>query len=243
VAITVQNSKAMVVHCLRMLLYGPLRTGKTSFIGTCPKPVVISVAPENGHLSLKMFNVDVIVIHSVAEMREAIQYIETFGKSKHNWETVGVDGITGYSDMFVQECTRNGEKAMDQRSWGLLDLHLQKWLLPKLHSLPFHIVWIANEEEIKDTNGNVSHYMPSLYGKSKTKFPGAIDLIVKSYVRTVRNPQTQKLETEYLFKTVSTDGSPVGGRFGTAFADGLIPMTFQEIAKRIGPWIAPVGIP
>lgn len=235
--ISVQNSQSMVARCIHICIYGPLRTGKSTFCATCRKPVILSIVHEGGDMGYRFFNVDVIRIGSIQDMKDAIAYIETYGKSKHGWETVCVDSLTYYSDLFIQEASKNGEKALAQRDWGLLDLHLQKWLLPKLQSLPYHVVWVANEDEVKDANGSVTHYVPSLYGKSKVKFPGATDLIVRSAVRAVRNSQSQRLETEYFLKTVSTDGSPCGGRFGPAFAEGTIPSSFEEIVKRVGPWI------
>jgi hypothetical protein len=103
--------------------------------------------------------------------------------------------------------------------------------------LPYHVIWIANEDEVKDSNGNISHYVPSLYGKSKVKFPGATDLIVRSAKRSMRNPQTQRMETEFFLKTVCTDDSPAGGRFGPLFSDGILPMNFNAIIQRIGKYI------
>lgn len=227
----------MAPRPLHMFMYGPLRTGKTTYGATFPNPVFLSTKSEGGSMSLRGTNVDVIEIGSTQDMKDAVAYIEANGKTKHNWRSVIVDPLTYYSDLFVQEASQNGTKVLQQRDWGLLDLHLQKWLLPKLRSLPYHVLWIANEDEVKDTNGNISHYTPSLYGKSKVKFPGATDLIVRSAKRSVRNSQTNKMETEYFLKTVCTDDSPAGGRFGPIFSDGLLPMHFNAVIQRIGQFI------
>lgn len=235
-AITVQNSKSMPAKPLHTFIYGPLRTSKTTSAATWPSPVFLSAGNEGGDTSLRFQSVDVIVIKNVQDMKDAIAYIDMHGKTKHGWKTIVVDSLTYYSDLFIQQASNNGEKPLQQRDWGLLDLHLQKWLLPKVMSMPYHAVWIANEDEVKDTNGSVTSYSPSLYGKTKVKFPGSTDLIVRTTIRTSRNQQGQ-LQSEYLFKTISTDGSPIGGRFGPAFAEGIIPAHFQAIAQRIGPWI------
>ena len=235
--IQVLNSKTMPAKPLSTFIFGPLRTSKTTSAATWPKPVFLSAGNEGGDTSLRGMDVDVIKINSVADMKEAVAYIDAYGQKKHGWRTVVVDSLTYYSDLFVQAASNNGEKPLQQRDWGLLDLHLQKWLLPKLMSMPYHTVWIANEVEIKNSDGNVVSYSPSLYGQTKTKFPGATDLIVRTMIRSVRNPNTQKLETEYLYRTVSTDGSPIGGRFGSAFSSGTIPAHFKAIAQQIGPYI------
>jgi hypothetical protein len=236
-SIQVLNSKTMPARPLSMFIYGPLRSSKTTSASTFPKPVFIAAGNENGDTSLRGSDVDVIVVRSIQDMKDAVAYIELNGKKNHGWETIVVDSLTYYSELFVAELSQNGNKALQIRDWGLLDLHLQKWLLPKLTMLKFHTVWIANEAEVKNSDGAVVSYQPMLYGASKTKFPGACDLIVRTGIRTVRNPQTQKLETDYFYRTVSTDGSPVGGRFGPCFSEGIIPAHFNEIANRVGKFI------
>jgi hypothetical protein len=147
-----------------------------------------------------------------------------------------VDSLTYYSDLFVAELTKNGDKPMQQRDWGMLDLHLQKWLLPVMRKLPLHIVWIANEDPEKGSDGGILGYRPMLYGKTAIKLPGACDMLVRANTEQARNAQGQ-LQTYYILQTVPTAGAPARGRFGPAFNDGKIPAHFNVIAQRIGPYI------
>lgn len=235
-AIQVMNSQTMPAKPLSVFMYGQSRTSKTCSLGTFPKPIILSSAIEDSHTSLRGSNVDIIRIATVQDMKDAVAYVEA-NYIKFGWRTVGVDSLTYYSDTFVAEASKNGEKPLQIRDWGLLDLHLQKWLLPKLKSLNMHTVFIANEAEVKNSDGAVVSYQPMLYGQSKVKFPGACDLILRTGIRSVRNSQTSKLETEYFYRTISTDGSPCGGRFGPCFSEGIIPAHFNAIAQRIGPYI------
>lgn len=225
----------MAARPLHTFLFGLLRKGKTTAAASWPKPVFISAGNEGGDASLRFMNVDVIIVNSKEDLMQAMAYIQA-NYQKHGWRTVVFDSLTYYSDIFIAECSKNGTQMLQTRDWGMLDLHLQKWLLPLSRKLPLHFVWIANQEEIKDSNGGVVGGNPMLYGKTKVKFPGTSDLILQSITQTTRNQQG-KLEVKYLFKTVATDDSPIGGRFGPAFAEGIIPAHFSEIAKRIGPWI------
>lgn len=239
-AINIESSQAMGASKIHVFCYGPLRTGKTTFACSAANPerrvILLSPVVESGEMSARFFSdVDIIRIKSKEDLVESINYIKVNHK-KHKWGVAVLDSLTYYSDTVIGQMSNNGEKALVQRDWGLLDLHLQKWLLPAARQIPIHFIWIANEDEVKNSDGNVISRSPMLYGKTKVKFPGAADLIVQSMVQTTRNQQG-KLEPKYLLKTISTDGSPVGGRFGPAFSDGIIPAHFDEIVKRVGPWI------
>lgn len=236
--IQVLSVKDMPPRPLHTFMYGPVRSGKTTAAATWPAPVFLSAGNEGGDTSLRFTAADAVIrISSVQDMKDAIAYINAYGASKHGWRTIVLDSMTYYSDIFVGECTKNGEKYMAVRDWGTLDLHLQKWLMPTLMKMSFHVVYIALEEIVRGAEGEVKGYTSMLYGKSKDKLPGSCDLILRSATRNVRNSQTQKMETNFFFQTVTMDNSPSGGRFGNAFADGVIPQHFGAIAQRIGPYI------
>jgi hypothetical protein len=235
-AIQVLNSQTMPAKPLSMFISGASRTSKTCSAATFPKPIFLSAGNENGDTSLRGYNVDIIRIMSVQDMRDAVNFVAN-NHVKYGWRTVVADSLTYYQDLYIAEVSKGGDKPLQIRDWGLLDLHMQKWLLPKLTSIGLHTVWISNSAEVKNADGAVICYQPMLYGQSKVKFPGACDLIVQTGIKAVRNPQTQRLETEYFYKTISTDGTPCGGRFGPCFAEGIIPANFTAIASRIGPYI------
>lgn len=109
---------------LHTFVYGPIGTGKTTFASTFPNPVFLSAGNEGGDTTLRFCAPNSIIpISSTADMKEAITYIKNVGKSKHNWRTIVLDSITYYSDLFIQETTQMGTKAMRTQDWGLLDLH------------------------------------------------------------------------------------------------------------------------
>jgi hypothetical protein len=225
----------MAPRPLHTFVYGPLRSGKTSLAATFPKPIFLSSGTEGGDTSLRFFDVDVIQINSLKDMKEAVAFIKA-NAAVRGWRTVVVDSVTYYADQVIQELTNSGEKPMNQRDWGMLDSHLQKWLLPTLRALPMHVVWIANEEPDKGDEGKIVGYRPMLYGKTSSKLPGACDLIVRSHVQTARTPNGQ-YAAQFFLRTIPIDGAPAGGRFGNAFADGMIVSHFGAIAERIGPYI------
>ncbi len=234
--IVVENAATMAARPLHTFLYGAVRSGKTTAASTWPNPVFISAGNEGGDTTLRFTKSDVIRVNTKNDVVDALKYIETHGKAKHNWRTIVLDSVTYISDLFIAECTGGGTRPMKLQEWGLLDLFLQKYMLPVLMKLPYHVVWIALEEADRGADGVVQGYKPMLFGKSKDKLPGACDLIVRTTTQSIRNSKGV-LETQHMFKTLSFDNSPAGGRFGAAFADGSIPAHFGAIAQRIGPWI------
>lgn len=231
----VEKSNQMAPRPLHTFVYGPLRSGKTSFAATFPKPIFLSSGTEGGDTTLRFHDVDLIRIGSLKDMKDAVAFVKANAAAR-GWRTVVIDSATYYADQVIQELTNNGEKPMNQRDWGMLDSHLQKWLLPTLRALPMHVVWIANEETEKGPEGQILGYKPMLYGKTSSKLPGACDLIVRSQVGTTRD-SSGRLVTQFFMRTIPMDGAAAGGRFGNAFADGSIPSHFGAIAERIGPYI------
>src|SRR3569832_1716596 len=110
--IQVLNSTTMPARPLSMFIYGPLRSSKTTSAATWPKPVFISAGNEHGDTSLRGANVDVIVVRSIQDMKDAVAYIDLNGKKNHGWETIVVDSLTYYSELFVAEVSKNGEKPL-----------------------------------------------------------------------------------------------------------------------------------
>jgi len=163
-AIQVINSQQMPPKPLHTFIYGALRSGKTTVASTFPKPVFLSAGNEGGDTTLRFCNADVIPIGRSQDMKEAIDYIAK-NRDRYGWRTIVVDSITYYSDIFLQELTTDGTRPMRQRDWGMLDLHLQKWLLPTLRNVPMHVVWIALEESDRGPEGQVVGYKAMLYGK------------------------------------------------------------------------------
>jgi len=234
-SIQVINSSQMPAKPLHAFLYGPLRSGKTTLASTFPRPVFLSAGNEGGDTTLRFCNVDIIQINSSKDMKEAVPYIQQ-NQAKYGWRTVVIDSVTYYGDILIQEFTKNGERPMQQRDWGLLDLHLQKWLLATLRQMPFHVVWIALEKPIKGADGQIIGYEPMLYGQSAQKLPGACDLVGRTQVQEARDARGV-LVPQFVVRTVTMGGAVAGGRFGNAFADGTIPAHFGALVQRIGPYI------
>jgi hypothetical protein len=221
------------------MIYGPVRIGKTSTAATWPRPVFLSAGVEKGDTTLRSFpGIDVAQINSVADMQQAVDWISANYKSR-GWETVVVDAVTFYADIFItdmMDTKREGKKKekMEQQDWGMLDTHLQKWLLPRLHKLDVNVVWIALEQEQKDEEGKIISRQPMLYGKTAVKFPAACDLIAYMSMAQIKNTQTGRIEEHRVLRTAPYNGAMAGGRFPPdTFPEGWIWPNYQYIYARL----------
>jgi len=224
---------AKPLHCF---VYGPLGSGKTTFASTFPRPVFLSAGNEGGDTTLRFCKGHVIQVNSSNDLKEAVGLVHARHK-EFGWRTLVIDSVTYLSDLYISELTKSGDKPMQQRDWGMLDLFLQKWLQPTLRKLPLHVVWIAGEDVERNGENGVVGYRPMLYGKTAVKLPGTCDLLVRSNTEQYRDPQSGLMQTNYILQTVPIAGAPARGRFGAAFSDGKIPAHFNVIAQRIGPYI------
>lgn len=234
--IQVVDAASMPAKPLHCFVYGPLGSGKTTFASTFPNPIFLSAGNEGGDTTLRFCKGQVIQINSSQDLKEAVALIQ-HQHQQYGWRTVVLDSVTYLSDLYISELTKNGDKPMQQRDWGMLDLFLQKWLQPTMRKLPLHVVWIAGEDPDRGGDGGIMGYRPMLYGKTSVKLPGTCDMLVRAVTEQHRDPKTQQLQTHYVLQTVPSQGAPARGRYGNAFADGKIPAHFNVIAQRIGPYI------
>lgn len=242
-SLNVVSSKQMPPRPLHTFIYGPTRHWKTTTAATWPRPIFLSAGNEGGDTTLRHVPADVLVvqINAVKTMREAVVWIAK-NHAQYGIQTVVVDSLTFYSDIVIHEILNDGKVTkprMEIQDWGTLDSHLQKWLLPTLHELPLHVVWIALDETKKDSNGNVRSIEPMLYGKSASKIPASTDLII--HADQVLVPGSDgKPKTSVVMRTAPWNNAVAGGRFGDYFSDGVIQPHFDAINQRIGPFI---GLP
>lgn len=217
---------------LTCFVYGKSRVGKTTFAATFPKPVFLVAGVEGNEATLSQHEgVIVVVIKSVQDMEDALTALQTDARLKQ-CRTIVVDSLTFYMDMWIAEVIRK-KKSMEIQDWQKLDLHVMKHLVPTLHSLNKHVVWIALEQETRKGD-MITGGTPMLYGKAPQKVPATTDLIVHLNKTVIRDPQTNKPRRTRIAELDSSDYTPIGGRYGKELSEEWIEPDFIEIAKRIG---------
>ena len=228
-ALTIYNTDNAPPKPLTCFVYGRSRIGKTTFAATFPRPVFLVAGIEGNEATLNQYpGITVIRIDSTRDMDEALKWL-LMNKSKY--DTVIVDSLTFYCDMFISEIVKK-TGGMQIQDWQKLDLHVMKYLVPSLHTLGKHVVWVALEQEMRKGD-SVSGYCPMLYGKAPQKVPATTDLILRMNQKAVRD-ENNKPTIKRIMELESSDAQPVGSRYGKDMSDPFIEPHFDAIASRIG---------
>lgn len=176
---------------LKVVVYGRSGTGKTTFSGTFPKPllhVVCSSIGLNESIPLqKMDGVYDLLIERSSEILEVPAYV-----TRNRFQTLVLDHVTGLQDLVLKEILELDEVPV-QKSYGLAtqaqygQLTLQmKELLRRLLVLPMNVVIIAQEREVMvdELTGVLTPYVTTAVTPSLASWLHAsADYILHTYIR------------------------------------------------------------
>lgn len=158
------------ISFMHMLLTAESGWGKTVYLGTHPKVLLLLTDPE-GSFSAKRLgsNIDEWTCDSAKELREAQIWLRDGGHTLY--DVVAIDNISHAQKLMMHESkamnlARPGSKA-DALVPALDDylraqLGIEEYVL-KMHDIPIHVVWTAWQEEHEDKEGNVV-YAPAIQG-------------------------------------------------------------------------------
>lgn len=138
-------TKASEVRPLKLLLFGPAKTGKTTLAATAPK--VLFLDTEGGTMSIRDTDADVLRIMDWAQMDGIVKELTMGG---HGYESVVLDSVT-----MLQEIA--GEKAgllsmvLDpkgepRQAYGAIGAMIRHKII-QLNTLPMNVIFIAQLRE------------------------------------------------------------------------------------------------
>ena len=93
-AVKFTTSKAEASH-IRVLVFGRSGAGKTTMIKTAPKPVILT--SEKKLFALKDVEIPTMIIESVEDMEEAVDFLATSKKAR-KFETVCIDSLSDIAE-------------------------------------------------------------------------------------------------------------------------------------------------
>lgn len=226
---------------ITVLSYGAMRSGKSRFSASFPRPLFLADATETGWTTIKNMDPNVFfepgrkpevwAIEKAPDMMQAIAQIESDLKvNPQKWFTVVVDSLTFYSDLFFNEIFRSatsGGRLPDLRQlYGQLGNHLRD-LRIRLHSLPLNVVWLALEKSPGDENPFGG---PMLSGQASQKFSAGVDYIF--YHRSFQvNPQ---IGPQWEVHTRQWGPYKAGGRDEGLLPDPLPECTYRALMDPLG---------
>lgn len=241
---------------IKMVIYGPPKTGKTRLLSTFPGPILI-IATEDGTLSIaENAPVDIVLIKHTNEVEALVNYAVRSGKYK----TIGIDNATqlqarvlsemlGLDDIPLQQA-RGAMKNIDNQAYSLNS----KTVLSKLLKFQGNIVFTAHEkdhnakDEDRGTRSSEDTLRPSIgAGLSKAVaqwLNGICDYVAHTYIRQKKELQDQgdgvmlELPTErgeFCLRVGEHSIYQTGFRVrpGSILPDCIVNPTFEKIKEVI----------
>ena len=185
---------------IHVSLYGRSKTGKTRFICTFPKPILI-IGAEDGTKSIQgLKGIDFIRIRTTAEFEELVP-----GIIERGYATAALDTASAFADVVLEEVT--GRETPQQNAWGaytreeyMAQAKRMKPLLKMLLDLPCNVVITAHEKNLTAEEGHQELMVPSVgsaLGKSTVGWlNGAVDYICQTFIRQKMQETTFEINGE-----------------------------------------------
>jgi hypothetical protein len=189
-----------------VLSYGQMRSGKTRWAATWPRPLFLSDATEGGWTTIKnmdrnvLWEPDVVprvwAIDTAADMMQALGDVEPLIK-QNQVQTLVIDSLTFYNDLYLAMLCRvaaqGGRQPDMRRVYGNLGQHLRE-LRIRVHNLDTNVVWLCLAKQPDDSNPMGG---PMISGQQAQKFSAGCDYILyhRAYQPTPNDPHYFEIRT------------------------------------------------
>lgn len=178
---------------INALLYGRSGTGKTTIIGSAPKPLLILDIGEKGTTSIRdLKDVFVLSINSWKDFEEAYWFL--FSKEGRKFKSIAIDTVTQLQDLALQQ-VRGGktEGSVSQKSWGEASSLLKTWII-LFRDLPNSTFYLAQDrikkgvseyedDEDDDSSPLVPEVGPYVMPSVAKILNAAVDIIGYTFIR------------------------------------------------------------
>lgn len=187
-----------------MLIYGKSGTGKTAFLGTFPKPLLLLEVKEKGTDTIaNVEGVDVISINQWSDVEEVYWHLKG---DKTKYKSIGIDQITGLQAIVMEHVkARKGKDAADlvtRQEWGEIAGTMNTWLMNyrDLVEQKLHVCFIAHErtnESEETVDGAIDPSIgPRLSPSVASLVNGAVSVIGNTFIREkFKKVQREKVRT------------------------------------------------
>lgn len=215
----VDVSSETAIERVTVLSYGGLRSGKTRFLSSFPRPLVLADSTESGWTTIASVirrAPDLLFEPGVAPIVWAIEHpndlLAAYPKiealiARGQVLTVGLDSITFFANLKLAALKgRTGNFDPRQHYGELADFLV--YVRQMLHQLPVNIVWTALDSPPDSDN---PRGMPLIPGRTAKEFGGACDYVL--YHRS--------LKEGWEIRTRSFGTFSAGGRDEGALPDPL----------------------
>lgn len=224
----------------RMLIHGPEKVGKTTFICSAPDVVALDIEGRMGHMDVPAWSID--------SWEDSVDALETLLHDDHSFQNVAIDSAS-YLERYLKDhiCRKNrwtAEEASDFARWNRLakesywpqffvmlerlDREKNMGVLMSAHTV---------EKELRAINGDPYHrFIPDLCGKSPEIFKHWCHFI--GFASTNDMIIRQKVEGRTVVRTRTADESILYCRHTPRYDAGssyslpsYLPLDYEEYVK------------
>jgi hypothetical protein len=187
---------------LSILLYGKNGTGKTRFLGTCPKPMVFDFR-EKGTLTIRGSGAKVVKIRTIDQIEQFFWYLAT---QKHPFKTLGFDTVTLMNDISLKSVmgvdqweVGDAVQMAHKRHYGENTQLMKFWIMNFRDIENMHKVFLCqqktlNDEDVDDESFEV---IPALSDAVLKSLGAAVDIIAQLNIKEVAIEGTSKVKPVY----------------------------------------------
>jgi len=190
---------------VKALIYGPSGTGKTTFMGSFPKPLLVIDCRDMGTKSIRTApDTKVLSVTSWNDIEEAYWYLKN---NPTKFKSVIWDTITQAQDLCMKkvkgQTLESASGKTTRNAWGEVGEMMKSWIL-LFRDLDMHVGFTAqdrlksNEEETED-DMMVPQVGPFASPSVVKILNAAVDVIGYSFIREIEvkktNPKTKKIKT------------------------------------------------
>lgn len=170
---------------IKMLAYGRSGTGKTTFTGTAPKPMLVLDMKEEGTTSIrKQKDTFVLPIETWEDIEEIYWYLKN---NPDKYKTVVIDTVTQMQDIALKHCRGDSTGLITRQTWGTISGLMKTWLM-YFRDLPMNVIFTAQDkqfevEEFEDTGDIFPEVGPFLMPSVAKILTAAVGFIGQTFIR------------------------------------------------------------
>lgn len=231
---------------MNILLMGPPKSGKTTFISTMPNVVVADC--EAGLMSIAHLNVPYVQVDGTDKLQtlllilgdEKMRKQQAANMGLPDIESVAIDTTDALQELMKKEILRENRRTVFQRDdWGVLKERMNA-VLKGFAALPVNVVFTVHTEVTQDENGK-QIYAPGLQGAIKNEIAGLVDFSLMTFRQKETDDQGISKIVYYL-KNEGDDKNPHLGNRAQGRVPEICEPNFQTLHALTFSGISPTVI-
>lgn len=245
------DSAPLVQQRYTVLGHGLTGSGKTRFMATMPKPLIIAAGDESGWTTIQTMDPQlfhdpkipprVLAIDSVADLPIIMGRARQMIAAKEI-ESIGFDSATFYGDLYLNWLKVNNPGKDNRQIYGDFGAHMRDVRI-NVHGLPVNVMWSALTTT-PDKEDATDLARPMIPGKEGDKFAAACDFVLYFVQQSIPPKPGQPASIRFEIRTRRYGKAIARGRDSGILPDPLRVATWREMMDLLKQGIlAPTAAP